>query len=212
MWRPEFLNGFPALDGGEWLGIFASYLLGCFATGYYLVRWRTGEDLRYLGSGNVGARNVGRVLGNWGFLLTFLGDFTKGALPVWGAQVLDFQPLAVICAMLAVVLGHNWPAQLRFHGGKGVSASFGALAVYDPTCALVICALFLIVYAIWRRFTWSGLLAFAAAPFVMMMFERELMALVGIFALTALVLISHGRGVFEEIHRQNPRSKLKAGT
>ena len=168
--------------------------------------------MRQLGSGNVGARNVGRVLGKWGFLLTFLGDFTKGALPVWGAQVLDFQPLAVICAMLAVVLGHNWPAQLRFHGGKGVSASFGALAVYDPTCALVICALFLIVYAIWRRFTWSGLLAFAAAPFVMMMFERELMALVGIFALTALVLISHGRGVFEEIHRQNPRSKLKAGT
>lgn len=211
MWRPDFLNGSSALNGVEWLGIFASYLLGCFATGYYLVRWRTGEDLRHIGSGNVGARNVGRVLGKWGFALTFLGDFIKGALPVWAAGAMGFQPLAVICAMLAVVIGHNWPAQLRFRGGKGVSASFGALAVYDPLCGLIICALFLVVFAFWRRFTWSGLLAFATAPFVMLMFAREHIALAGIFALTALVLIAHWREVFEEICRQNPRSKLKAG-
>ncbi|HEY2951890.1 MAG TPA: glycerol-3-phosphate acyltransferase [Verrucomicrobiae bacterium] len=206
------MNGSPALNGGEWLGIFASYLMGCFATGYYLVRWKTGEDLRHLGSGNVGARNVGRVLGKWGFLLTFVGDFIKGAIPVWAAEALDFQPLAVIGAMLAAVIGHNWPAQLRFRGGKGVSASFGALAVYDPTCGLIICALFLVVFAFWRRFTRSGLLAFATAPFVMMGFEREQIVLAGIFALTVLVLIAHWREVFEESCRQNPRSKLKAGT
>lgn len=212
MWRPDFLNGSPALTGGEWLGIFSSYLLGCFAAGYYLVRWKTGEDLRHLGSGNVGARNVGRVLGKWGFVLTFLADFMKGAIVVGTAKAAGFQPLAVLCAMLAVVIGHNWPAQLRFHGGKGVAASSGALAVYDPACGLIIVALCLVAFSFWRRFTLSGLLAFAAAPFVMMLFDREPMALAGIFGLTTLVLITHWREVFEEICRQNPRRKLKAGT
>jgi glycerol-3-phosphate acyltransferase PlsY len=212
MWRPDFLNGFPALTGREWLGILASYLLGCAATGYYLVRWRKGEDLRQLGSGNVGARNVGRVLGKWGFALTFLGDFLKGAIPVWSAQALEFQPLAVVGVMLAVILGHNWPVQLRFHGGKGVSASLGALAVYDIVCGLLICALFLVMFALSRRFTRSGLLAFAAAPCVLMLFERAPVVLGGIFALTGLVLIAHWRDIFEEICRQNPRTKLKAGT
>ncbi len=212
MWRPDFLTGSAALSGAEWLGVFASYLLGCFAAGYYLVRWKTGEDLRQRGSGNVGARNAGRVLGKWGFVLTFLADFIKGAIAVWAGTTMEFQPLAVLCMMLAVVIGHNWPAQLRFHGGKGVSASFGALAVYDPTCGLLIVGLFLVVVSFWRRFTLSGLLAFAAAPFVMMLFEREPMAMAGIVALTLLVLGAHWRDIFEEICRQNPRRKLKAGT
>ena len=79
-------------------------------------------------------------------------------------------------------------------------------------CGLIIVTLFLVVVSVWRRFTRSGLLAFATAPFVMMLFEREPVALVGIFALTALVLIAHWRDVVEESCRQNPRSKLKAGT
>ena len=50
----------------------------CFTTGYYLVRWRLGQDVREIGSGNVGAKNVGRMLGTYGFVITLLGDFAKG--------------------------------------------------------------------------------------------------------------------------------------
>src|ERR1035441_2499722 len=64
----------------------AAYALGCFTTGYYLVRWRTGQDVREVGSGSVGARNVGRLLGRQGFLATMLCDFGKGMLAVWGAR------------------------------------------------------------------------------------------------------------------------------
>jgi len=64
----------------------AAYALGCLTTGYYLVRRRTGQDLRILGSGSIGARNVSRLLGWRGFLVTVLGDFGKGALAVWAAR------------------------------------------------------------------------------------------------------------------------------
>ena len=66
-----------------------AYLLGCLATGYYLVRARTGRDIREFDSGSTGARNVGRMLGKTGFGLTVLGDFGKGMLAVWSAAGMD---------------------------------------------------------------------------------------------------------------------------
>ena len=63
-----------------------AYVLGCFATAYYLVRARTGKDLRAIESGSLGARNAGRVLGKTGFAIALMGDFGKGALAVWIAQ------------------------------------------------------------------------------------------------------------------------------
>src|SRR5882672_37035 len=65
-----------------------AYVLGCLATGYYLVRFRTGKDIRTMDSGNIGARNVGRVLGKSGFFITFFGDLAKGVLAVLLARIL----------------------------------------------------------------------------------------------------------------------------
>ncbi len=76
-----WLEQLQSVDWGKGIGVvLGSYVLGCFTTGYYLVRWRTGQDLRGLGSGSVGAKNAGRVLGAMGFLLTLTGDLAKGAL------------------------------------------------------------------------------------------------------------------------------------
>jgi acyl-phosphate glycerol 3-phosphate acyltransferase len=109
--------------------ILVCYAVGCFASGYYWVKWRTGQDIRNLGSGSVGARNVGRVLGPWGFVVTLLADVTKGVIAVALAKASGLRPDAVIAAMMGVVIGHTWPVQLRFHGGKGIATSLGALVV-----------------------------------------------------------------------------------
>src|SRR5437667_3775423 len=76
------LGQFNWFTGKEWLLLAACYSLGCCTVGYYWVRWRTGLDLRFQGSGNLGAKNVGRLLGPSGFLVTLLIDGAKGALAV----------------------------------------------------------------------------------------------------------------------------------
>src|ERR1041385_2406821 len=145
---------------------FCAYLMGCFAAGYYLVRSRLGEDVRELGSGSVGARNVGRILGKTGFLITLLSDFGKGALAVWAAHHFTKDERIVALAMVAVVAGHIWPAQLRFHGGKGMATSLGALLVYDYHLIFAFGILFAGMFVVVRKTVLPGLFAFICLPLV----------------------------------------------
>ncbi len=177
------------------------YLLGCFASGYYWVRWRTGLDIRQHGSGNAGARNVGRLLGPSGFLVTLLFDFTKGALAVGLATFFGLSPEGLIAAMLAVVAGHTWPFQLRFQGGKGVATSLGAILAYDPLIALVLLVLFLPAWALLRSFTMSGLLAFALSPLVIFLCGLEHVEVAALSLLAILVHLTHRKNIREEFAR-----------
>ena len=96
-----------------------AYALGCFATGYYLVRSRTGRDLREIESGSVGARNVGRILGKAGYILTMLCDMAKGALAVWFvAEFTNYSRLAMALAVLAVVAGHAGRCNCTFAAAR----------------------------------------------------------------------------------------------
>jgi glycerol-3-phosphate acyltransferase PlsY len=96
----------------------ASYLIGGISTGYYLVKWRTGTDIRATGSGSSGARNVGRSLGTAGYVATAAGDMLKGAaIPYTVRRVGTDRDVAL--ASVAAVAGHVWPAHLGFRGGGG---------------------------------------------------------------------------------------------
>ena len=100
------------------LAITMAYLLGCFNTGYYLVRMMTGQDIRTLASGGTGSRNVGRLLGAKGFVLTLIGDAGKGMAAVWLARYLALDNWQLFVVLLAVTAGHIWPAQLGFQIGR----------------------------------------------------------------------------------------------
>jgi len=199
-------------DDGNWfglpqlLGVLAAYALGCVNTGYYLVRWKTGQDLRQLGSGNAGAKNVGRVLGSWGFAASFVGDILKGALAVWGAQQAGFATPVQALVMLAVIAGHTWPAQLGFRGGKGMATSYGALLFFDPLVAGVLFVLCAMLLAVTRRFTLSALGAYALSPLVAALLGRGATAVLVFVAFTGLVLFAHRLNLREEFARHSPPS------
>ena len=196
------------------IGLLA-YLLGCLATGYYLVRWRTGEDVRQVGSGSVGARNVSRILGWPGFVLTVLGDAGKGAVAVWGARQFTTDERLVALAMLAVVTGHIWPAQLRMRGGKGMATSVGALCLFDFHLALAFGVLFAIGVVLVRKTILPGLFAFACLPFVAAYLSLDPARpahdpgkVLAISILMSLVLIAHRRNIIEEILHMMERRPL----
>lgn len=182
----------------------ATYLVGCFTTGYYLVRGRTGQDVRELGSGSVGAKNVGRVLGGTGFVVTMLGDFAKGALAVWAVVHFTKDARLAVLSMVAVVAGHVWPVQLGFRGGKGMATSVGALLVYDYHLAVAFVVLFAAAAGILRRTVLPGLLAFACLPLVSMYLGHEPARTVGISVLAGLVLIAHRKNLIEEVAQLVP--------
>jgi glycerol-3-phosphate acyltransferase PlsY len=179
--------------------VLGAYLLGCLDIGYYLVRARTGKDIRQIGSGSTGARNVGRVLGKPGFVLTVFGDFGKGALAVWGAREWTNDNHLAALAMLAVVAGHIWPAQLQFRGGKGVATSFGALLMFDYRVALTILVLFLGGFAVTRKSLFPAMFVFACLPLVDWWFNRDELTAILMTVLAAIILFAHWRNLAEEI-------------
>lgn len=116
-----------------------SYLLGSFPTAYLLVKKITGQDIRKIGSGNIGAMNTVRALKEKskklaliGFLAVLIIDMAKGALAIFFAQTfLPFDSWALIMAGFFVVLGHNHSIFLKFAGGRGAASLIGILLYLD---------------------------------------------------------------------------------
>ena len=113
-----------------------SYLLGALNSSYYFVRLFGKKDIRSIHSGTAGARNVGRIYGKLGFVLIFCIDFLKGALLYWLPYWLSFlhnttvflTPSAVgILGGFFCIVGHSYPLQLKFKGGKGLSIYTGVV-------------------------------------------------------------------------------------
>ncbi len=176
-----------------------AYALGCINTGYLLVRWKLGRDLRRVGSGNAGATNVGRVLGPWGFGITLLADALKGALAVHFAQRLGLPAPPQVLIIVAVVVGHNWPAPLAFRGGKGVATSCGALLFFDPFLTLPLLGLLAVLLAVTRRPTVAAMTAYTLVPVVAALFGYDLLVVALLTALAALLVLPHRQDLADEL-------------
>ncbi len=174
-----------------------AYALGCLTTGYYLVRWRKGFDIRTTGSLRVGAWNVLRTLGQGGFWATFCGDGLKAVAAVLVARWLGVPLWAQAVALVLVVVGHNFPAQLGFRGGNGLASATVGLIALDPWLGLGLVALTVVLFpALWplRRlgvpifFHTPSQFAVLAAPLVALIAGRDPAVVVALVALVLLVL------------------------
>jgi len=155
-------------------GLVAAYLLGAVPFGYLAGRLR-GIDVRTVGSGNIGATNVGRALGRpWG-IAVFILDAGKGyaaagplAWLVLGLMTgapddsLLRSGLAPLCA-LAVCAGHVWPVFLGFRGGRGVATAAGAMLAMTLIPALIGLASWAVLVAVFRYVSLASILAVLVA-------------------------------------------------
>ncbi|NLW84488.1 MAG: glycerol-3-phosphate acyltransferase [Phycisphaerae bacterium] len=182
-----------------------SYGLGCLTTGYYLVRWTAGQDIRRLNSGSVGARNVGRVLGQWGYWTTLTADILRGALAVAAVRWLGASTTALALSVSAVAAGHIFPVQLAFHGGKGIAVAFGALLVWDYRIAGVWVFSFAVLYLFSRRYMFSGILSIPLIVLSSAAFGHPPVIWISLMFLTGLILTAHRRNIAELFHTASGR-------
>ena len=183
------------------LALLLSYLIGAVPAAAWLARTR-GVDIRKVGSGNSGATNVLRSLGEGPALAVAVFDILKGVLAVLLARTLGLsEGWAALCGVLAVI-GHNFSPFLGFRGGKGVATSFGVIAILDPVIGLV--AFVLAIACMWlTRFVSAGSImgAFIVAALVLVL-PRPDWDRAAVLFLAALLVWQH---------RENVR-KLQAGT
>jgi glycerol-3-phosphate acyltransferase PlsY len=151
--------------------VVAAYLLGSIPSGYLLVRIFRHQDIRSVGSGNIGATNVlrsgGKILG----AATFVVDLLKGMSAVWlgaflAVLLLPHTPVRDLEALaaLAAVLGHMFPVWLGFRGGKGVATGFGVFLVCAPWAAVAAFTVFAVALALSRYVSLASILGAASFP------------------------------------------------
>ncbi|HWT75440.1 MAG TPA: glycerol-3-phosphate 1-O-acyltransferase PlsY [Mobilitalea sp.] len=130
------------------------YIFGCFSTGYFVGKLNK-VDIREYGSGNVGSTNALRTLGAKAGALTLFGDVMKAVIPMLLVRFLFFRnyeyvELMTLYTGFGVVTGHNYPVWLKFKGGKGIAATGGVMATFDPLIIPIGLPLFVIIVAITR--------------------------------------------------------------
>lgn len=148
------------------LTLLAAYLIGAIPFGYLIARAR-GVNIFEHGSGNIGATNIGRILGKPLGFLVFALDCSKGALPV--ALAMFFKPVVMdplwsrdyveVAAGFAAFLGHLFPIYLKFRGGKGVATGLGAVAVLLPIPTAIAFAVWAVVLCASRLMSLASILA-----------------------------------------------------
>jgi glycerol-3-phosphate acyltransferase PlsY len=169
------------------LGAFA---VGSIPTGVIVARAR-GIDLRKVGSGNIGATNVGRALGKRWAIFVLLVDALKGYLPAALAPRW-LSPLGVAGVALAAVLGHMFSVFLKGRGGKGVATSLGAALALAPLAALCSAGTYLVLYAVFRISSVGSLVGIASFPLALYLTgDRERAHYLFAAAMAVLVIARH---------------------
>jgi acyl phosphate:glycerol-3-phosphate acyltransferase len=185
-----------------WLpvALILGYLLGSIPFGLILTKLAGTEDLRSIGSGNIGATNVLRTGRKGLAATTLICDTLKGTLAVIIAGYYG-GPNAAMLGALGAFLGHLFPVWLKFKGGKGVAVYIGVLIGLFWPAAIVFCVLWIATAATSRYSSLSALVASFITPIFLWWFGHP--ALASLFAVLTLLLFY--------THRENIK-RLQAGT
>ncbi len=185
------------------IALVIAYLLGSIPSAYVITRLATGKDIRQLGGGNAGARNVFREVGLWAAIIVGVFDVGKGAAAVAIAYRLLNVPLYepqffqlasgpqffILAAGLAAVAGHMWSIYLKFTGGNGLAATIGVLAIVMPWELLIVIALTLVFIVITRNPVLSVNIGLLSVPVSAWFLEKSgLLVAFSIVLLLILVL------------------------
>ena len=184
------------------LVVLGGYLLGSVPFGYWVILLVKGEDIRKVGSGNIGATNVWRAYGRWYGIPIVLLDVAKGFVPGLVGTLL-VGPLVGVLAGGAAMFGHWRPLFLRFQkGGKTVATAGGTFFGVATALGLIGLAIWIVAFVLTRYASIASLAAALSLPFVGLVLGEPWPVIVfASIAAVAVVLL----------HKENI-ARLRAGT
>jgi glycerol-3-phosphate acyltransferase PlsY len=198
-----------------------AYLLGSIPTGYIAGRIG-GVDVRKVGSGNIGATNVTRILGKRFGYPVFVVDFGKGLAAVTVGMMIaktaqstpKFVDLCGAVAAVFSVMGHSFPIWLGFKGGKGVATSLGSLFGLNWVAATVTCVVWIVAFQVTRYVSLSSIVAAIALPVTVatMVFLRQLQTPILLYfalCLAAIIVLRHRSNLSRLLKGTEPRFARK---
>jgi glycerol-3-phosphate acyltransferase PlsY len=174
------------------VAVIIAYLLGSINSAYIVTRLVTGKDIRQLGGGNAGGRNVFRSVGIWAAVPVAIFDMGKGtasvAIAYWLLDVPLFDTnIFVLLAGIAAVAGHMWSVYLKFTGGNGLAAAIGALAILLPWELLIVFGIMLVLTAIIRNPVLSLNIGLLSLPVSSWFMEKELLPV--LFTIVIIIML-----------------------
>ncbi|HDH6514192.1 TPA: glycerol-3-phosphate 1-O-acyltransferase PlsY [Staphylococcus aureus] len=191
-----------------------SYLIGAFPSGFVIGKLFFKKDIRQFGSGNTGATNSFRVLGRpAGFLVTFL-DIFKGFItvffPLWlpvhaDGPISTFFTNGLIVGLFAI-LGHVYPAYLKFQGGKAVATSAGVVLGVNPILLLILAIIFFIILKIFKYVSLASIVA-AICCVIGSLIIQDYILLVVSFLVSIILIIRHRSNIARIFRGEEPKIK-----
>jgi glycerol-3-phosphate acyltransferase PlsY len=155
------------------------------------MRLSRGVDIRVAGSGTAGAHNVLRVGGKSAAIGTFLFDATRGAVAVLVARLILSADWVGPLALAGAVVGHIWPVQLSFRGGKGLSVAFGAMLAISPLTVLIAAGAGAVIGAVMRSVSTAALATVAFVAPAALLAGLSVVAALILGATMLLILAAH---------------------
>ncbi len=193
--------------------VIGAYLIGSIPFSFLVVKLFAGEDIRELGSRNVGATNVARTFGKLPGVIALILDMAKGyaviALAGWIVNSPNW-PLAaggtfspvhsrafwIALAGLIAVLAHMFPVWLRFHGGKGVATAAGAFLAIDPFSFAAGAIVFLIIILSTRFVSLASMLSAASIPiFMRFLTHAPFWTTIVSIVIAMLIIVKHNSNI-----------------
>ncbi|MCF7936607.1 MAG: glycerol-3-phosphate 1-O-acyltransferase PlsY [Synergistales bacterium] len=201
----------------QWCWVAVGYLFGSVPMGLVTACLVAREDIRNHGSGNIGATNVGRLLGTPWAVAVALADMAKGGVAVLLAWAMGVHaPWILACTGVAGVCGHNFPVWLGFRGGKGVSTTYGvvvALTLLPGKGSMLLWLTAPLAGALWfvllkttRYVSLASIVSLAAIPVILFLFGASGAYITAGVLLALLTAVRH-RGNLQRLARgEEPRS------
>lgn len=174
--------------------ILMAYLFGSISSAVITCKLLGLPDPRTQGSGNPGATNVLRIGGKKAAIITLVGDFLKGVIPVLIAKALHISDLGLACVTFAAFFGHLYPLFFKFQGGKGVATAFGCMTALSWPVGVCLLVTWLDIAFMFRYSSLAALVTALSAPFFTYFFTNTIFTLM-VTIMSFFLIIRHRKNI-----------------